>query len=285
MDLNSLHTKQAAIPTATELADFIWLIDQRLWTQVRQHEKALLDRSQGREITADDARLFVGQYLGELERVSNRIRDAHVMRWMTRQTGFVKAAELAQRGKRGRNEIQIERRFQADLEGIEQRFLEDSRSVASLGASRVRQSFRFEINDWPVCVLQHLAEYIHSDHDSYFIAKSKLLGNCQKIEKLIQEIEPYLEAERRKGAMGSPKHVLSFIDRWKSLSTDKKPRNQQNKAEHTFVKRMVDLNRRFFGVPKPEVIVELMTLDCFRQQIGLRQISRLCTEHIGQKEA
>jgi len=272
------------IPNETELTEFIELTDTRLRMAVRKHEKDLLSRCNGRNLLPDDVKLFLKQYLCELEAVGRLARNASVMRWMTGQPGFERAAQLAQKGRQGRNEILVARRFEARLEQVEKDFLNHPRSSsATLHVSRLMHAFSFAAEDWPVCVLKNLAEYVHSDHDGYFIGKSKLVENCQRIEELVQEIRPYIDAERRATPVGSPKHVLMFVDRWKTLATGKKPRNQQNKAELRFVKGMVDLNVRFFGFPKPDAIAELMTLDCFRQPIGLRQISRVCAEHMRQK--
>lgn len=203
-------------------------------------------------------------------------KDYTVYQWLESQPGFNRALFLAFG----------EKRLEAPLLKWEEIC---SKHLTAISNSKTSSSAKQKINYaadnlrghfwWESYIIRALDEYLHVDHDEIFLASLKMENNCRNILKLIHEIKPAIEADSLACA-DDLKKVIKKIEFWdKSLQPHGllKNRNNKFKAEHRFIERIYSANLRFFKTAKPQVIAELMTLECFEKQFDLRHISRLCS--------
>lgn len=193
-----------------------------------------------------------------------------VNKWIDSQPGYIRALTL----------LQPKRRVSLvdDPDSYEQALLylmntSDPVLVADKSEMVARRTFR---TAWIVGLVAAIRAYVYDDHQAIFLARLNLRKNIEEITRRVQEVEVFLNAERK--IAGTTGLVLRRVSSWNHYVDRHPPRNLKTKAEIAFVKEVQRLNRQTFRSDKPQVIAELMSMECFKRSFDERHISRLCRE-------
>ncbi|WP_423459397.1 hypothetical protein [Ottowia sp. VDI28] len=205
-----------------------------------------------------------------------RRNDHIVYQWLSNQPGFNRSISLAF----------SEKRIGAPLVNwgdICPRHVEAICNAKTPGVARQKIQVASDILRphywWESYLIRALDEYLHVNHDELFLATARVNKNCETILKLINEIKPAIDADGWDSEKIG-KNVIRQVEFWGNTLGPYgllKSRNNKFKAEHRFIERMYSANLRFFRTAKPQIIAELMTLECFDRQFDLRHIGRLCS--------
>ena len=125
-------------------------------------------------------------------------------------------------------------------------------------------------------------DYLHVNHEAVFKAKKNFNKNCAEIKRCLQEMQPFLDSVIYDFSDRS-KLIDSHITTWQTYVEPGVIRNQVNKAEHSFIFSMFLTNFDIFRSARPNLIAELMTLECFDRQMDPRSIARICSDLAGAK--
>lgn len=203
-------------------------------------------------------------------------RETAAYKWAMSQPGYVRAVRHLVKSKRAARASSSDGptwvdAVMASLESSE------SRDVV---LSRLRLNLRWSLKDnWRSRFFHALHELLYSDgaHNLLLLAKNGPKAFAS-LSKAIDDALPHWETYGRERDGPIADGLLRIKHHMERFRLDNLPvqRNTQHKAAHLYVYRLWQNNVRVYGVPKPEAIAELMTLDGVEHQFDERTIERLC---------
>lgn len=198
-----------------------------------------------------------------------KLLEHPVKKWLNGQPGYTRAINLLNGRRRPAvepKENAIERLIGDLNDGLDPGQIAARARVISL------RSFR---RVWLTQVVQSLHNYLFYDHQAVHSARTKLNKNIDQILTLVDEVAPFLSTTT---SSVSADLVFRRVVAWRRHVDPKPARDLKTKAEISFVSQMYRANRTIARSPKPAVIAELMTIECFSRQFDARHIARICSE-------
>jgi hypothetical protein len=205
-----------------------------------------------------------------------KLHQASLQQWATKQPGFARALELVKKSLR-RRLGELGPNHEKWVTGVLKRLRVETNPTYFFAL--LASAFDFDFSDsWTGKFFRALFEY----HYTTRATDIHRLATCgppaiEALKKAANDALPFLQQMHDFHLGWGHENLERFLSgaRWNFEGLPIR-RNSKHKAELLFIVRMYQAHRRHLRTPKPEVIAELMTIEGFRHQLDERTIERQC---------